>query len=83
MSTNYILEIKCWNCGKTTTLEEGQVAQAIKHMDETKLDFYDVPCPFCEKANRTKKEVFVQAYVNRKETAHAVSKAKKEKREND
>lgn len=79
----YILEIKCWNCGKSTSLEEGQVAQAIKHMEDTNATFFDVPCAFCDKTNRTKKEVFVQAYVNRKETARAASKARKEKRDND
>lgn len=76
-----ILELKCWNCGKTTMMEEGQVAQALKHMDETKLEFFDVPCPHCEKANRTKKEVFTDAYVNRKEKAQEAAKGRKKKKE--
>lgn len=64
-----IMELKCWSCGKTTMLEEGVVAQALKHMDETKTEFFDVPCSHCEKVNRTKKEVFTAAYVNRKAAA--------------
>jgi endogenous inhibitor of DNA gyrase (YacG/DUF329 family) len=71
-----ILELKCWNCGKTTMLEEGVVAQALKHMDETQQEFFDVPCPHCEKVNRTKKEVFVNAYVNRHEAAKERKKKK-------
>jgi hypothetical protein len=72
-----IMELKCWSCGKTTMLEEGVVAQALKHMDETKQEFFDVPCPHCEKVNRTKKEVFTAAYVNR----HAAAAAHKHKKE--
>ena len=73
-----IMEMKCWNCGKTTMLEEGTVAQALKQMDETKVDFFDVPCPSCQKANRTKKELFTAAYVNR----HATAATHKKKKEN-
>lgn len=73
-----IMELKCWSCGKTTMLEEGVVAQALKHMDETKQEFFDVPCPHCEKVNRTKKELFTAAYVNRNARAQAARKHKKE-----
>mgnify|MGYP001161988177 CR=1 FL=1 len=76
-----ILELKCWSCGKTTMLEEGVVAQALKHMDEAKQEFFDVPCPHCEKVNRTKKEVFVEAYVKRQDAAREAAKDRKKKKE--
>lgn len=76
-----ILELKCWNCGKTTMMEEGQVAQALKGMEEKGVEFFDIPCPHCEKVNRTKKEVFVDAYVKRQDAAREAAKERKKKKE--
>jgi hypothetical protein len=70
----FIMEVKCWNCNKTTMLEEGQVATAIKQMDDGKIEFSDVPCQFCQKSNRVEKKLFVNAYVNRHATAEKAKK---------
>lgn len=74
-----IMDVKCWNCNKTTVLEEGQVATAIKKMDESKLDFFDVSCPHCQKDNRVERAKFVSAYANRFANAE---KARKDKENN-
>ncbi len=74
-----IMDVVCWNCKKTTSLEEGQVATAIKQMDDSKLGFFDVACPHCQKSNRVEREKFVAAYTHRHDAAEQARKAKKEK----
>ena len=69
-----IMDVPCWNCKKTISMEEGEVATAIKQMDDQKLTFFDVPCPSCQKANRIEREKFVSAYTNRQANAKKLSK---------
>jgi hypothetical protein len=57
------MEVTCWNCKEVTNLDKAAVESALAKMDETKLDFHDVECPKCAKANRTKREAFEKALV--------------------
>ena len=57
------MEVTCWNCKTKTTLDKAAVEAAIKQMDDTKLDIFDVACANCGKANRTKREEFTKALV--------------------
>jgi hypothetical protein len=52
------MNITCWNCKKTYTLDQAGVNAALTAMDASKLNFYDVPCPNCGKENRTKRADF-------------------------
>ncbi len=51
------MEITCWNCKTVIKLDDAAVAAAVAKMDETKLNFYDVPCT-CGKVNRTQRSLF-------------------------
>lgn len=53
------MEITCWNCKKTYTLDAKAIAGALVAMDASKLNFFDVLCPHCGKENRAKREQFV------------------------
>jgi tRNA U54 and U55 pseudouridine synthase Pus10 len=75
-----ILELRCWSCGETTSMEEGLVAQALAHMEEAQQEFFDVPCSHCEKINRAKKEVFVEAYLSRQEQVRKAARVRKNKK---
>jgi hypothetical protein len=55
------MNLTCWNCKKTYTLDNQAVDAALAAMDASKLGFYDVPCPNCGKMNRTKREEFEAA----------------------
>jgi hypothetical protein len=55
------MEVTCWNCKTVITLDRAAVEAAVKTMTDTKLDFFDVACPKCGKANRTKREEFEKA----------------------
>lgn len=52
------MEITCWNCKKTYSLDAKAIAGALAAMDVSKLNFFDVLCPHCGKENRTKREQF-------------------------
>jgi hypothetical protein len=72
------MEITCWNCKTKTTIDRAAVEEAVKKMDETKLGFFDVPCPSCSKANRTKREEFEKALAEPVLTAREATQQTKE-----
>ena len=55
------MNITCWNCKKTYTLDQIAINAALAAMNASKLGFFDVPCPNCAKVNRTKREAFEAA----------------------
>lgn len=55
------MKITCWNCKKEYELDAAAVDAALKALDGSKLGFVDVPCPHCEKENRTKRADFEAA----------------------
>ena len=55
------MEITCWNCKKTYSLDAKAVGAALAAMDASKLNFFDVLCPHCGKENRARREQFVVA----------------------
>jgi hypothetical protein len=55
------MEITCWNCKKTYSLDAKAIAAALVAMDASKLNFFDVLCPHCGKENRAKREQFLTA----------------------
>ena len=79
------MNITCWNCKKTYSLDQNAVSAALAAMDASKLGFFDVPCPNCAKVNRTKREEFVAAgkptMAEPKMRAVDAKKAKEKERE--
>jgi len=76
------MEITCWNCKKPFSLDQKAIDAALAAMDVSKLGFFDVPCPNCGKANRTKREQFVAPAAEPKMRAFEAKKAKeKEQRD--
>ncbi|MGE5251409.1 MAG: hypothetical protein ACM3QS_14500 [Bacteroidota bacterium] len=55
------MNITCWNCKKTYSIDNDAVNAALADMDASKLNFHDVPCPNCGKMNRMKREEFEAA----------------------
>lgn len=55
------MDITCWNCRKTYSIDQNAINTALTAMGTSMLDFYDVPCPNCGKENRTKREQFEAA----------------------
>ena len=63
------MKITCWNCKKEYELDAAAVDAALKALDASKLGFVDVPCPHCEKENRTKRAEFETAKLAFEEAA--------------
>lgn len=63
------MKITCWNCKKEYELDAAAVDAALKGMDASKLGFVDVPCPHCDKENRTKHAEFEAAKLAFEEAA--------------
>lgn len=69
------MKITCWNCKKEYELDAAAVDAALKELDGSKLGFLDVPCPHCDKENRTKRADFEAAKQAFEEAALAAKKA--------
>ena len=55
------MDVICWNCKTKITLDKAAIEAAIKTMDDTKIDIFDVACASCGKTNRTQRDVFTKA----------------------
>jgi hypothetical protein len=69
------MEITCWSCNTVTKLDNDGIVAAVKSMEDSKLGFYDVPCPKCKKVNRTQRAVFLEAVGNASAAGAAATKA--------
>ncbi|MFZ5881358.1 MAG: hypothetical protein ACOY0R_18480 [Chloroflexota bacterium] len=68
------MKITCWNCKKEYELDAAAVDAALKSMDASKLGFLDVPCPHCDKENRTKRADFEAAKLAFEKAAEEAAK---------
>ena len=41
------MDVICWNCKTKITLDKAAIEAAIKTMDDTKIDIFDVACASC------------------------------------